>query len=99
MGSGSPCKSEVVVVTEVCLESRIGFRPGSPCESELVVFESELWLESWVGVEHMCPHELEVVVESESWLESSVLIGPCSPLEPEVVVDTGAWLESSCGLA
>lgn len=50
MGSGSPCKSEVVVVTEVCLESRIGFRPGSPCESELVVFESELWLESRVGV-------------------------------------------------
>lgn len=38
-------------MTEVCLESRIGFRPGSPCESELMVFESELWLESrgWVS--------------------------------------------------
>ena len=84
----------VVVESEAWLESRVGLGPGSPCEPEIVVGESELWLESWVGAEHMCPHELEVVVESESWLESSVLIGPCSPLEPEVVVDTGAWLES-----
>ena len=32
------------------MESRIGFGPGSPCEPELVMFESELWLESRVGV-------------------------------------------------
>ena len=76
------------------MDSRVGVRPGPPYEHEMVVVENELWLESRVGVEHMCPQELEVVVESESWLESSVLIGPGSPLEPEVVVDTGAWLES-----
>ena len=59
--------------------------------------DSEVRLESNVGVGPGSPCEPEVEVETAAWLESRFVVEPGSPCELEVVAESEAWLEPRVG--